>query len=74
MGTRTGARIERGTNVTVVRKGWGWVEVGHGGLYLINGNTEAGAFISRHITAEVLFFFFSRWVVTVKRKGHQEPT
>lgn len=57
-GDQTGARIERGTNVTVVRKGWGWVEVGHGGLYLISGNTEAGAFISRHITAEVFFFFF----------------
>ena len=48
---------------------------------LINGDTEAGAFISRRITAEVLFFaavvfffIFSRWVLTVKRKSHQEPT
>lgn len=37
------------------RDGVGW-KLGMVDYILINGDTEAGAFISRHITAEVLFF------------------
>lgn len=58
MGTRTGARrVAGGTNVTVFKRGGVRVEAGHR-LFLINGDIEAGALISRDITAE--FFFFKQ--------------
>lgn len=47
-------------------------EVGHGGLYLISGKHWLEHLSPGILQLEVFFFFFfSRWVVTVKRKGHQ---